>query len=123
MFVSVRDRQGDERRNDLQLEAHIRVRGDVDAHLLGLTVDRLHRATIGSDVQPVARACRTRLLATSRDEPNAGDRQQTGGIGGVDAILVADELRVGKFVIIVEDEDREHEGDLAIVAEYATRRR
>ncbi len=31
-----------------------------------------------------------------------------------------DDMRAGKFVIIVDDEDRENEGDLAIAAEYAT---
>jgi len=30
------------------------------------------------------------------------------------------DLRAGKFVIIVDDEDRENEGDLAIAAEFAT---
>ncbi len=65
----------------------------LDAHLLGLTVDRLNRATIGSDGQLVARVLQTHVLATGRDEPNAGVSQQAGGIGGADAILVADEPR------------------------------
>lgn len=30
------------------------------------------------------------------------------------------DFRAGKFVIIVDDEDRENEGDLAIAAEFAT---
>ena len=31
-----------------------------------------------------------------------------------------DDIRQGKFVIIVDDEDRENEGDLAIAAEWVT---
>ncbi len=30
------------------------------------------------------------------------------------------DFRAGKFVIIVDDEDRENEGDLVIAAEFAT---
>ena len=31
-----------------------------------------------------------------------------------------EDIRQGKFVIIVDDEDRENEGDLAVAAEFAT---
>ena len=31
-----------------------------------------------------------------------------------------DDLRQGKFVIVVDDEDRENEGDLVIAAEFCT---
>src|SRR4249920_2747419 len=31
-----------------------------------------------------------------------------------------DDIRVGKFVVVVDDEDRENEGDLTIAAEFAT---
>jgi 3,4-dihydroxy-2-butanone 4-phosphate synthase len=33
---------------------------------------------------------------------------------------VLDELREGKFVIVVDDEDRENEGDVVIPADYIT---
>ncbi len=65
----------------------------LDAHLLGLTVDRLNRATIGSDGQLVARTRRTHLLAAGRDEPNAGVSQQAGFVCGADGGVVADEPR------------------------------
>jgi len=39
-------------------------------------------------------------------------------IAGIESAL--NDIRAGKFVIIVDDEDRENEGDLAIAAEYAT---
>jgi 3,4-dihydroxy 2-butanone 4-phosphate synthase/GTP cyclohydrolase II len=40
---------------------------------------------------------------------------------GLDTIEAAiDDYRSGRFVIIVDDEDRENEGDLAIAAEFAT---
>ncbi len=102
--MSVRDRQRDEQRDDRRGEAILRpfparIRARVkllDAHLLGVTVDRLNRATSGSDGQLVALVMRAHLLATSRDEPNAGVSQQTGGICGADAILVADEPRAGR---------------------------
>ncbi len=69
----------------------------LDIHRLGLTIDRLTRATRGSDGQLVAPAgLRTHLLAASRDEPNAGVGQQTGGICGANAILVADEPGAGR---------------------------
>ena len=34
-----------------------------------------------------------------------------------------DELRAGRFVIVLDDEDRENEGDLIMPAELATTRR
>ncbi|MEP7242389.1 MAG: 3,4-dihydroxy-2-butanone-4-phosphate synthase [Gammaproteobacteria bacterium] len=40
------------------------------------------------------------------------------GFSGVDEILA--ELRAGRMVIILDDEDRENEGDLIMAAEYAT---
>ncbi len=74
--------------------ARVRARVEpLDAHLLGLTVDRLNRATMGSDVQLVAPVMRAHLLATGRDEPNASVSQQT---GGADGGLVADEPRAGR---------------------------
>jgi 3,4-dihydroxy-2-butanone 4-phosphate synthase len=39
-------------------------------------------------------------------------------IASIETVLA--DLRAGRFVIIVDDEDRENEGDLAIAAEYAT---
>ncbi len=92
--MSVRDRQRDERCDNLQLEACVGARVEpLDAHLLGLTVNRLNHATIGSDGQLVAPGLRAHLLAVSRDEPNASVGQRTGGIGGADGGLIADEPR------------------------------
>jgi len=31
-----------------------------------------------------------------------------------------DDIRAGKFVVVVDDEDRENEGDLTIAAEFTT---
>ncbi len=74
--------------------ARVRARVEpLDTHPLDLTVDRLNRATIGSDDQLVAPVMQAHLLAASRDEPNAGVGQQTGGIGGADRGRVADEPR------------------------------
>ena len=39
-------------------------------------------------------------------------------IASIETVLA--DLRAGRFVIIVDDEDRENEGDLVIAAEYAT---
>src|SRR5947207_1578850 len=40
---------------------------------------------------------------------------------GLDSIEAAvEDYRAGRFVIIVDDEDRENEGDLAVAAEFAT---
>jgi 3,4-dihydroxy 2-butanone 4-phosphate synthase / GTP cyclohydrolase II len=44
--------------------------------------------------------------------------RRAGGFASVEEALA--ELRAGRFVIIVDDEDRENEGDLAIAAEKAT---
>src|SRR6185503_8659447 len=44
--------------------------------------------------------------------------RRAGGFASVDEALA--ELRAGRFVIVVDDEDRENEGDLAIAAENAT---
>jgi 3,4-dihydroxy 2-butanone 4-phosphate synthase/GTP cyclohydrolase II len=49
---------------------------------------------------------------------NAGVRDEPPGTGGVGAALA--ELRRGRMVLVVDDEDRENEGDLVMAAEYAT---
>ncbi|OGO19253.1 MAG: 3,4-dihydroxy-2-butanone-4-phosphate synthase, partial [Chloroflexi bacterium RBG_16_50_9] len=41
-------------------------------------------------------------------------------MGIVNVIKAIDDIKAGKFVIIVDDEDRENEGDLAIAAEKIT---
>jgi 3,4-dihydroxy 2-butanone 4-phosphate synthase/GTP cyclohydrolase II len=49
------------------------------------------------------------------------DQQRSLRDAGLDSIDAAiEEYRAGKFVIIVDDEDRENEGDLAMAAEFAT---
>lgn len=35
---------------------------------------------------------------------------------------IIDELRAGRMVILVDDEDRENEGDLMIAADFVTRK-
>src|SRR6187401_993755 len=44
--------------------------------------------------------------------------RRAGGFASIEEALA--ELRAGRFVIIVDDEDRENEGDLAIAAEMVT---
>jgi 3,4-dihydroxy 2-butanone 4-phosphate synthase/GTP cyclohydrolase II len=34
-----------------------------------------------------------------------------------------EEIRAGRMVVVVDDEDRENEGDLTLAAEFVTRRR
>ena len=41
-------------------------------------------------------------------------------MGIVSVTEAIEDIRAGKFVIIVDDEDRENEGDLAIAAEKVT---
>ncbi|MCF0195668.1 MAG: 3,4-dihydroxy-2-butanone-4-phosphate synthase, partial [Bacteroidaceae bacterium] len=46
-------------------------------------------------------------------------REQTGGVlSSIEAAL--DDFRQGKFVIVVDDEDRENEGDFITAAEMIT---
>jgi 3,4-dihydroxy 2-butanone 4-phosphate synthase/GTP cyclohydrolase II len=47
-----------------------------------------------------------------------GDETRAAGFDGVEEIV--QELRAGRVVIILDDEDRENEGDLIMAAEYAT---
>jgi 3,4-dihydroxy 2-butanone 4-phosphate synthase/GTP cyclohydrolase II len=47
-----------------------------------------------------------------------GSDVQPSGLSGVEEILA--ELRAGRMVIILDDEDRENEGDLIMAAEFAT---
>jgi 3,4-dihydroxy 2-butanone 4-phosphate synthase/GTP cyclohydrolase II len=49
---------------------------------------------------------------------NTGTRDEPPGIGGVEEALA--ELRRGRMVLVVDDEDRENEGDLVMAAEHAT---
>ena len=48
----------------------------------------------------------------------ADSEPRAAGLSGVEEILA--ELRAGRMVIILDDEDRENEGDLIMAAEYAT---
>jgi len=45
-------------------------------------------------------------------------RARDAGLDSIEAAI--EEYRTGRFVIIVDDEDRENEGDLALAAEFAT---
>ena len=49
---------------------------------------------------------------------SADDSAGTAGTASVDEILA--ELRAGRMVVILDDEDRENEGDLIMAAQYAT---
>ena len=49
---------------------------------------------------------------------SADDSAGTPGTASVDEILA--ELRAGRMVVILDDEDRENEGDLIMAAQYAT---
>jgi len=50
--------------------------------------------------------------------PRPADEPRAAGFNSVEEIL--DELRAGRMVIILDDEDRENEGDLIMAAEHAT---
>jgi 3,4-dihydroxy-2-butanone 4-phosphate synthase len=64
----------------------------------------------------------SRVDGSSKIEPIEKHRKaKAGARTTLDSIEDAiDEYRRGRFVIIVDDEDRENEGDLAIAAEFAT---
>ena len=58
--------------------------------------------------------------AATKPAPSAPARQSRSSsvIASVDEAI--EELRAGKFVIVVDDEDRENEGDLVMAAEFVT---
>ena len=51
-------------------------------------------------------------------QPPPADKPSMQGLSSVEAIL--EDMRAGRMVIILDDEDRENEGDLIMAAEHAT---
>ena len=52
------------------------------------------------------------------EHPEASETLSSSEFSGIPAILA--ELRAGRMVLILDDEDRENEGDLIMSAEHAT---
>ncbi|KAI3889155.1 hypothetical protein MKW92_044278 [Papaver armeniacum] len=81
------------------------VSGDEQAKLSGAF------ETLAADMIPT-----TDDFFVDKDEPNWDT--PTGGFASVDEAI--EDIRQGKMVIVVDDEDRENEGDLIMAAELAT---
>ena len=64
---------------------------------------------------PRTRRRSDRRVACGRDD---GRRPTTSPFAGVEEAI--EEIRAGRFVVVVDDEDRENEGDLTIAAQFAT---
>src|SRR5205085_5059115 len=67
------------------------------------------------------RARRRRGREPRGRHPRQARRQTSGGLAMIERVQHAlDDIRAGKMVILVDDEDRENEGDLVFAAELVT---
>jgi 3,4-dihydroxy 2-butanone 4-phosphate synthase/GTP cyclohydrolase II len=81
-----------------------------------------HQSARADRIRPNAPALRTPLATMpsvySLPSQHAADPPKTAGLSSVESIL--EDMRAGRMVIILDDEDRENEGDLICAAEHAT---
>jgi len=84
---------------------------------VGRTSQGLPASLIGALVSPDSVLVLAARGAASR-ETISGMRKKESSFATIEAAV--EEMRAGKFIVVVDDEDRENEGDLVLAAEKAT---